>query len=96
MSARCPQILRNLISNALKYTERGEVRVTARLTGPGDAIEFAVSDTGIGIPDTALGRIFDEFVQVENPLQRRVKGTGPRTATVSSGLAELLGASVYR
>jgi CheY-like chemotaxis protein/anti-sigma regulatory factor (Ser/Thr protein kinase) len=87
------QILRNLISNALKYTERGEVRVTARLTDAGDRIEFAVSDTGIGIPDTALGRIFDEFVQVENPLQRRVKGTG-LGLPLSKRLAELLGGSV--
>jgi len=87
------QILRNLISNALKYTERGEVRVKARLTEAGDGIEFTVSDTGIGIPDTALGRIFDEFVQVENPLQRRVKGTG-LGLPLSKRLAELLGGSV--
>jgi len=87
------QILRNLISNALKYTERGEVRVSARLAGAGDGIEFTVSDTGIGIPDTALGRIFDEFVQVENPLQRRVKGTG-LGLPLSKRLAELLGGSI--
>jgi len=87
------QILRNLISNALKYTERGEVRVTARMAAAGGAIEFAVSDTGIGIPDTALSRIFDEFVQVENPLQRRVKGTG-LGLPLSKRLAELLGGSI--
>ena len=87
------QILRNFISNALKYTERGEVRVSARLAASGEGIEFTVSDTGIGIPDTALGRIFDEFVQVENPLQRRVKGTG-LGLPLSKRLAELLGGSV--
>ncbi len=70
------QILRNFISNALKYTERGEVRVTARLAEPGDRIQFAVADTGIGIPEADLTRVFDEFVQIENPMQRRVKGTG--------------------
>jgi signal transduction histidine kinase/CheY-like chemotaxis protein len=87
------QILRNFISNALKYTESGEVRVSARLAAAGEGVEFTVSDTGIGIPDTALSRIFDEFVQVENPLQRRVKGTG-LGLPLSKRLAELLGGSV--
>ena len=87
------QILRNFISNALKYTESGEVRVVARLAAAGDGIEFTVTDTGIGIPDTALDRIFDEFVQVENPLQRRVKGTG-LGLPLSKRLAELLGGTV--
>ncbi len=87
------QILRNFISNALKYTERGEVRVRARLTAPGDRITFIVSDTGIGIPAGDLGRIFDEFVQIENPMQRRVKGTG-LGLPLSKRLAELLGGAV--
>ena len=87
------QILRNFISNALKYTERGEVRVAARLAAAGDGIEFTVIDTGIGIPEASLGRIFEEFVQVENPLQRRVKGTG-LGLPLAKRLAELLGGSV--
>jgi len=74
--SKVSQILRNFISNALKYTETGEVRVTARFDRERAAVEFAVSDTGIGIPDEDQHRIFDEFVQIENPLQRRVKGTG--------------------
>src|SRR5215204_3823990 len=69
------QILRNLISNALKFTERGEVRVSAELR-VGDAIAFSVADTGIGIADEDKDRIFQEFLQVENPLQRRAHGTG--------------------
>src|SRR5262249_59195056 len=68
------QILRNFISNALKYTERGEVRVSARLTPQRDAVEFSVADTGIGIPEQDVVRVFDEFVQIENPLHRRVWG----------------------
>lgn len=70
------QILRNFISNALKYTEAGEVRVSARLTPDRDKVEFVVADTGIGIPEQYLERVFEEFAQIENPLQRRTKGTG--------------------
>ena len=87
------QILRNFISNALKYTERGEVRVAARLDAAGDRMEFSVSDTGIGIPDADIERIFDEFVQIENPLQKRVKGTG-LGLPLSKRLAELLGGTI--
>jgi len=70
------QILRNLISNALKFTERGEIRVSAELTPDRQHVEFAVADTGIGIAPEDHERIFEEFVQVRNPLQSRVKGTG--------------------
>ena len=70
------QILRNFISNALKYTERGEIRVSAELTPAGDAVAFAVADTGIGIAKENQERVFEEFTQVRNPLQTRVKGTG--------------------
>ncbi|HET9371549.1 MAG TPA: response regulator, partial [Vicinamibacterales bacterium] len=87
------QILRNFISNALKYTERGEVRVSARLSAGGDRIELAVADTGIGIPEGDIDRIFDEFVQIENPMQRRVKGTG-LGLPLSKRLAELLGGTI--
>jgi signal transduction histidine kinase/CheY-like chemotaxis protein len=86
------QILRNFISNALKYTERGEVRVAARLAGR-DTVEFSVSDTGIGIPEADIDHVFDEFVQIENPLQRRVKGTG-LGLPLSKRLAELLGGTI--
>jgi signal transduction histidine kinase/DNA-binding response OmpR family regulator len=85
------QILRNLISNALKFTERGEIRVTAYPSAEAQHIEFAVADTGIGIAREDHERIFEEFVQVRNPLQSRVKGTGlglplcRRLATVLGG-----------
>jgi CheY-like chemotaxis protein len=88
--SKISQILRNFISNALKYTERGEVRVSARLTPQRDAVIFSVADTGIGIPEAHLDRVFDEFVQIENPLQQRVKGTG-LGLPLSRRLAELLG-----
>jgi signal transduction histidine kinase len=69
------QILRNLISNALKFTERGQVRVSAELRG-GDLIAFSVADTGLGIAEEDRELIFQEFLQIENPLQRRSHGTG--------------------
>jgi signal transduction histidine kinase/CheY-like chemotaxis protein len=70
------QILRNFISNAIKFTERGEVRVTAVPDADNRNIVLSVADTGIGIHPEDQGRIFEEFTQVANPLQGRVKGTG--------------------
>ena len=87
------QILRNFISNALKYTERGEVRVRAVHDAEADTVSFEVADTGIGIAAEEQERIFEEFVQVENPLQHRVKGTG-LGLPLSRRLAELLGGRV--
>jgi len=69
------QILRNFISNALKFTSRGEVRVSADLEG-GDRIRFAVSDTGIGIAAELHASLFEDFAQVDSPLQKRLRGTG--------------------
>lgn len=86
------QILRNFISNALKFTERGEVRVSAKQI-EGNQVVFCVADTGIGIAPEHQERIFEEFAQIENPLQRIVKGTG-LGLPLSRRLAELLGGSV--
>jgi signal transduction histidine kinase len=70
------QILRNLLSNALKFTERGQVTLTDRWPDGGQRVEFEVSDTGIGIPEALHERIFEEFYQVPGPVQARVTGTG--------------------
>jgi signal transduction histidine kinase len=83
------QILRNLISNAIKFTERGEIRVVAEME-PGDSLVFSVTDTGIGIAPEDQARIFEEFTQVENPLQKHVRGTG-LGLPLSRKLAGLLG-----
>lgn len=90
--AKVAQILRNFVSNALKFTERGEVRVSAR-EGENDTIVFTVSDTGIGIAPENMARVFEEFAQVDSPLQRRVKGTG-LGLPLSRRLARLLGGDV--
>lgn len=87
------QILRNLISNALKFTDTGSVQVTARLAADTDMVVFSVADTGIGIAPENHRRIFDEFTQVENPLQRHVKGTG-LGLPLSQRLAALLGGGI--
>lgn len=87
------QILRNLVSNALKFTQQGEVRVSAALTGLGDAIEIVVRDTGIGIAPEDQERIFSEFTQIEHPIQKHVRGTG-LGLPLSRRLAILLGGTL--
>jgi signal transduction histidine kinase len=89
---RLSQILRNFISNALKFTKQGEVRVSARALGT-DQIEFAVSDTGVGIAKEHLPALFADFVQLDTRLQRRLRGTG-LGLSLSRKLAEMLGGRV--
>lgn len=81
------QVLRNLVSNALKFTERGEVRISARQDG--ELIVFAVSDTGIGISSADQALLFHDFTQIESARQRAVHGTGLGLA-LARELAELL------
>lgn len=88
--AKIAQILRNLISNALKFTEEGEVRVTARLSEDERSVIFTVRDTGIGIAPEDHERIFEEFSQIQTRLQKKVKGTG-LGLSLSRSLARLLG-----
>ena len=83
------QILRNLISNAFKFTERGEVRVSARVEAD-DRVSFAVSDTGIGIHPAYQERIFEEFSQLDNPIPRRPSGVG-LGLPIARELAAMLG-----
>jgi signal transduction histidine kinase len=82
------RILRNLLSNGLKFTEHGEVRLTARHEN--GWWEFVVSDTGIGIPSHEQKRVFEEFHQVPNALQARSRGTG-LGLPYARKLTELLG-----
>lgn len=86
------QILRNLIANAMKFTEHGEVRVEAS-PGSNETMVFKVIDTGIGIAESDLETIFQDFTQVNSKLQRRSKGTG-LGLPLSLKLARLLGGSL--
>jgi signal transduction histidine kinase len=86
------QILRNFISNALKFTKEGEVRVSAVLID-NDNVEFAVSDTGIGIAKEHLPALFADFVQIDTRIQKRLRGTG-LGLSLAKKFAELLGGRV--
>ncbi|MCC8394850.1 sensor histidine kinase [Paraburkholderia sp. MMS20-SJTR3] len=87
------QILRNFISNALKFTEHGEVHVRASYDEAAQRMIFAVSDTGIGIAPEHQQSVFEEFEQVENHLQNQVKGTG-LGLPLCDKLCRLLGGAV--
>jgi signal transduction histidine kinase/CheY-like chemotaxis protein len=87
------QILRNLISNAIKFTPNGSVTVSARMLSGGE-VEFRVADTGIGIAPEHHETIFKEFSQVDNPLQDRYRGTG-LGLPLCRNLAKLLGGSIW-
>jgi signal transduction histidine kinase len=86
------QILRNFISNALKFTVKGEVHVTAKMVDA-HMIEFAVTDTGIGIPKDHLPALFSDFVQLDTRIQKRLRGTG-LGLSLARKFSELLGGRV--
>lgn len=90
-NGKLSQILRNFISNALKFTQQGEVRVSA--VQEGDSVVFSVSDTGIGIAPEFHDAIFQDFIQLDSPIQKRLRGTG-LGLSLSKRLAELLGGHV--
>lgn len=91
--AKVAQVLRNLISNSLKFTERGEVRVFAQYDPNTKQCSLEVVDTGIGIAPEDQDLVFQEFSQVANLLQFRAKGTG-LGLPLSRRLAELLGGTL--
>ncbi|WP_127127299.1 HAMP domain-containing protein [Pseudoflavitalea rhizosphaerae] len=103
---RLNQILKNLLSNSFKFTEKGEVKLKIyeakqnwktgynyRLDNAGRVVAFAISDTGIGIPPEKQNIIFEAFQQAEGSTSRKYGGTG-LGLSISRGLAELLGGTI--
>ena len=85
------RILRNLVDNAFKYTQQGEVTVSLR-SDSNEAV-LTVRDTGPGIPESEHARIFEEFYQLRNPGRDRVRGVGLGLA-IAKRLTELIGAKI--
>ncbi|MFF5110783.1 ATP-binding protein [Streptosporangium sp. NPDC000509] len=88
------RILRNLLTNGLKFTEQGEVKLEARLDETTQDLVFTVTDTGIGVPEEHLERVFEEFFQVPGPIQVRSKGTG-LGLPYARRLAEAMGGGLH-
>ncbi len=93
---RLRQVFTNLLGNAIKFTERGQVGLTAEMasqTRDEIRFKFTVHDTGIGIPASEHGRLFDTFTQVDDSSTRKYGGTGLGLA-ISKQLVELLGGEI--
>jgi adenylate cyclase len=91
---RLRQILLNLLSNACKFTKAGEVKLTARRMSNGSSfVEFAVSDTGIGMTEEQQAKLFEEFTQADASTAQRFGGTGLGLA-ITRKLARMMGGDV--
>jgi len=90
---RLEQILKNLLSNAIKFTTKGNVTLSMKKDSDGSGILFSVTDTGIGIPISKQGLIFEAFQQADGSTRRRFGGTG-LGLSISRELAKLLGGEI--
>jgi signal transduction histidine kinase len=87
------QVVLNLLANAAKFTPQGEIRLSARRAEGGDAVEIAVTDTGVGMSASEQRRIFDDFRQISGSTTRPFGGIG-LGLTLARRLCDLLGASI--
>lgn len=87
------QILTNLINNAIKFTDHGHVRVSARVSADADTLELRVADTGPGIPNDLLPFIFDKFCQIDSATTRNYGGAGLGLYIVKN-FVDLLGGTI--
>ena len=94
-AGRIRQVLSNLLSNAVKFTERGEVRVQVRKenTAGSEVLAISVSDTGIGVSEENLPKLFEKFIQADSTTTRRFGGTG-LGLTISRHIVELMGGTI--
>lgn len=90
---RIRQVLMNIIGNAIKFTEKGEVSLTVEVKSTDDNIIFAIKDSGIGMSKEQINRIFDAFTQADASMNRKFGGTGLGT-TISKQLIELMGGTI--
>ncbi len=92
---RLRQVLINLIGNAIKFTDRGQVSVAIERSPEGaDALHFSVRDTGIGIPAEKQAMIFEAFTQVDGSFTRRFGGTG-LGLTIASRLVQMMEGRIW-
>ena len=93
--ARLRQVLVNLIGNAIKFTDRGEVAIAVqRSPGAADTLHFSVRDSGIGIPAEKQSLIFEAFTQVDGSITRRFGGTG-LGLTIASRLVQMMNGRIW-
>ena len=92
-STRIKQVMINVINNSIKFTDKGEVKISCRKSDP-ETVRIAVKDTGIGIPAGQLETIFQEFAQVDSSATRKVGGTG-LGLPISRRLVELHGGRLW-
>ena len=90
---RLRQVLLNLLSNAIKFTDKGEVALTVQRGSGDDELAFAVRDSGIGLSEEGLGKLFQSFSQADASTTRKYGGTGLGLA-ISKRLAELMGGTM--
>jgi len=90
---RLSQILKNLLSNAFKFTSKGKVSLSIGYQTKEEALTFAVTDTGIGIPKNKQGLVFEAFQQADGSTRRKFGGTG-LGLSISKQLAQLLGGTI--
>ena len=88
------QVFVNLIGNAIKFTDKGSVTLDVKPSGETGEYHFSVIDTGIGIPESAMGRIFQRFSQADESTTRKFGGTGLGTA-ICKGIVEEMGGRIW-
>jgi PAS domain S-box-containing protein len=96
-SLRLKQVLTNLVANAMKFTKSGWIKLSCSLVAESvndETIEFRIEDTGIGIPETALNKIFERFYQIDSSNHRRYSGTGLGLSIVKE-LVDMMNGTIW-